>query len=104
MKKPRALIDAAISRLRYETQIPISQLAGEPITFPDGFTLESPSAAQVLRWGTAGMRGVFLDVLLCRKTAAWVTSRAAIDRFLKALADKQHAEMTAGREPHQAAT
>lgn len=34
------------------------------------------------------MRSVFLDVLLCRKTAAWVTSRAAIDRFLKTLAER----------------
>ena len=88
MKKPQALIDAAIARLRRETQIPIGDLAGKPFEFPDGHVLESPSAAQILRWGTAGMRGIFLDVLLCRKTAAWVTSRAAIDRFLKALAER----------------
>ena len=92
MKKPRALIDASISRLRRETQIPISQLAGEPFEFPDGHVLESPSAAQILRWGTQGCHGVFLDVLLCRKTAAWVTSKPAVERFLKALAEKPRAE------------
>ena len=94
MKKPQALIDASIARLRREDQIPISQLAGEPITFPDGHVCESPSAAQILRWGTQGMRGIFLDVLLCRKTAAWVTSKPVIERFIAALAkaDEQRAE------------
>ncbi len=86
MKKPQAVIDASIARLRREEQIPVSELAGHPITFPDGHVLEYPSAAQILRWGTAGMRGVFLDVLLCRKTAAWVTSRRAVERFLVQLA------------------
>lgn len=82
------MIDAAIARLRREEQIPVADLAGVPFEFPDGHVLESPSAAQILRWGTSGMRGVFLDVLLCRKTAAWVTSRKAVERFKLELAKR----------------
>lgn len=102
MRKPRSEIDRAIARLRKETQFPVSELAGEPFAFADGHVVESPSAAQILRWGTQGIRGVFLDVLLCKRRLCWVTSCEAVARFTAGLGAAKAVE-SAGQPTDQAA-
>jgi hypothetical protein len=92
MKKSRTDIDRAIARLRREEQIPLTDLEGEEILFPNG-SIVRPIAPQILRWGTQGASGVFLDVLLCRKRLCWVTSRPAVDRFLAAIAERDRARL-----------
>ena len=104
--KTRDMIDAAVIRLRFETQIPITVLAREPMLMPSGREVR-PSAQTLLRWGTEGAGTasgrVYLDLAFRRGAATWFTSREAVDRFLRELADRQRAEMIAGRESLQPA-
>ncbi|MBN9518773.1 hypothetical protein J0H58_09675 [bacterium] len=59
--------------------MPVADLDRMPFDLT-GFTCY-PTAAAMLRWGIEGRRGVFLDVLFCRRRVAWVTSAEALARF-----------------------
>lgn len=83
-KRPESEITRAINRLRTEEQVPLGDLAGEPVEL-NGEVVR-PSAVVLLRWGRQGKAGVYLDVLFCQRRACWVTSRAAVERFRRALA------------------
>ena len=80
-------ISRAIARLRDEPKLTLDQLSAEPVEV-NGVTIR-PTGAVLLRWGTTGRGGVYLDVLFDRRRAAWVSSREAVERF--------RAEMRAAR-------
>jgi hypothetical protein len=81
----RADHSGPIDRLRAERQVPLGELAGQPLTI-NGIDLR-PTLAVLLRWGRQGKAGVRLDVLFCRRRGCWVTSRPALERFAAELAD-----------------
>lgn len=69
----------AIARLSRERQVRLTDLAGLPVVVAG--VEYRPAVATLIRWGTEGKGGVFLDVLRCSTRRAWVTSRAALGRF-----------------------
>lgn len=74
---------AAIARLRHEEQVPISVFVGEPVTL--GGKVKVPSYDAIHRWGSEGVKGVYLDILRVRRTGELVTSHAALARFVEAV-------------------
>lgn len=83
-KRSEREITRAINRLRPEEQIPLFDLAGQPLVL--GSVEIRPTARVLMRWGQTGKAGVYLDILFCKRRVAWITSREAIDRFRKGLA------------------
>jgi hypothetical protein len=81
--RPAAEITRAIERLNAEELIPLADLAGLPVVLAG---VESrPPVRTLLRWGQTGRNGVYLDVLWQRSRLTWVTSRAALARFVAAV-------------------
>jgi hypothetical protein len=87
-RRPDPEIARAIARLSRETQLSLEEVQAELREHPvrlAGFDA-SPSAASLLRWGRTGRGGAYLDVLWCRRRLTWVTSHAALERFVQAVA------------------
>jgi hypothetical protein len=94
-RRPPAEIAAAIARLRAEEQIPVAALDRQPLDLA-GCTVH-PTASVLIRWGCEGRRGVFLDVLRVRRSDVWVTSAAALARFVRDVDSLFWAEELAAR-------
>jgi hypothetical protein len=83
-RRSSADAELASARLQSETQIPLADLAGLPLTL--GGEVYHPSAVTLRRWGADGRGHVYLDTAFCHQRQAWVTSRAALERFAAAVA------------------
>lgn len=77
-------ITRALARLNTEELIRLADLASLPLTI--GGVVVRPSYLTLKRWGTEGKGGVYLDVLVMRRTGELVTSRPALERFARELA------------------
>ncbi len=89
---PRSPADrkAAIARLELERIVPLEHLAGT-VTVNIGGVVADVSVMSLKRWATEGRRNaagfrVWLDVIV--RGQSWLSSSAAVGRFLGALAMK----------------
>lgn len=87
MPRPREDHPAAIARLNLERIVPLEHLAGT-VQLNIGGVVAAVSVMSMKRWATEGRRNaagfrVWLDVIV--RGQSWLSSSAAVERFLAAL-------------------
>lgn len=85
--RPAADRAAAAARLAAEETLPVADLAGLAVDL--GGERQHPTARVLVRWGEHGRKcgavRVYLDTDYCHDRVTYVTSRAALARFVAAV-------------------